>query len=74
MNDYTGKLLHDAHYRDLINEARSESLLKASRAAGSPQPPRSTSRRRHLTLIWATLSVLAGALMVAAIAALGAAG
>jgi len=66
MNDYTGKLLHNAHYDDLLKEARGGWLLKAARQPGQPRPSRSTNRRLVMKLVWAVLAALLAMVVVSA--------
>ena len=55
MNDYTGKLLHDAHYNDLLTEASGGWRLKEARQpkefsggwTGKPQAGHEACRGRH---------------------------
>lgn len=64
MNDYTGKLLHDEHYGDLLREARGGWMIKAARQAGEPQQTRSPKRRLVLRLVQALMAALLGSLVV----------
>ena len=66
MNDYTGKLLHNAHYDDLLKEARGGGLLKAARRPGESRPSRSPNRRLVMKLAWAVMAALLAMLVVTA--------
>jgi hypothetical protein len=64
MNDYQGRLLHDAHYEDLLKEARGGLLLKAARASGEPR--RSPNRMLAVKLITAVAAALLAWLTIGA--------
>jgi hypothetical protein len=66
MNDYTGKLLHNAHYDDLLKEARGGWLLKAARQPGQPRPARIANRRLAMKLVWAVMAALLAMVVVSA--------
>lgn len=66
MNDYAGKLLHNAHYDDLLKEARGGGLLEAARQPGESRPSRSPNRRLVTKLVWAVLAALLALLVVTA--------
>jgi len=66
MNDYTGKLLHNAHYDDLLKEARGARLLKAARQAGGSRSSRSLNRRLVMKLAWALMAALLAMVVVSA--------
>jgi len=50
MNDYVGKLLHEARYRDLLKEAEGARRIKAARAGGMTPLPDADSPRPLATL------------------------
>ena len=66
MNDYTGKLLHNAHYNDLLKEARGGWLLKAARQPGGSRSSRSPNRRLLMKLVWAVMAALLAMVVVSA--------
>jgi hypothetical protein len=66
MNDYTGRLLHDAHYQGLLEEARGGWQLKAARQPGEPRPSRSLKRRLAIRVAWALMAALLAALVITA--------
>ena len=66
MNDYQGRLLHDAHYEDLLKEARGGLLLKAARPSGEPRRSRSPNRMLAVKLITAVAVALLAWLAVRA--------
>jgi len=66
MNDYTGKLLHDAHYADLLKEARGGQLLRAARQPGAPRTSRSPNRRLAMKVVWAVVAALLALMVVTA--------
>ena len=66
MNDYTGKLLHNAHYDDLLKEARGARLLKAARQAGGSRSSRSPNRWLVRKLAWALMAALLASMVVTA--------
>jgi hypothetical protein len=66
MNDYTGKLLHHAHYNDLLEEARGGWLLKAARQPGVSRPSRFPNRRLVMKLAWAVMAALLAMVVVSA--------
>ena len=66
MNDYTGQLLHDAHYGALLKEARGGSLLKAARQSAEPRQSRFPKRRLGMKPAWALMAALLASLIVTA--------
>ena len=66
MNDTTGKLLHNAHYDDLLKEARGGWLLKAARQPGESRSSRSANRRLVMKLAWAVMAALLAMVVVSA--------
>jgi len=66
MNDYTGKLLHNAHYDDLLKEARGGWLLKAARQPGQSRLTRTANRQMVMKLVWAVLAALLAMVVVSA--------
>jgi ferric-dicitrate binding protein FerR (iron transport regulator) len=66
MNDYTGRLLHDAHYEDLLKEARGGWQLKAARQPGESRQSRSPKRRLATRFAWALMAALLAALVITA--------
>jgi hypothetical protein len=66
MNDYTGKLLHQARHDDLLKEARGGWLLEAARQPGESRSSRSVNRRLATKLAWAVLAALLAMLVVSA--------
>ena len=66
MNDYTGKLLHNAHYNDLLKEARGGWLLKAARQPGESRSSPSRNRRLAMKLVWAVMAALLAMVVVSA--------
>ena len=66
MNDYTGKLLHDAHFDDLLKEARGGWRLKAARQPGESRSSRSATRRLVMKLAWVVMAALLATAVVSA--------
>ena len=66
MNDYTGKLLHNAHYDELLRETRGGWQLKAARRPGESRPSRFPNRRLVMKLAWAVMAALLAMLVVTA--------
>jgi hypothetical protein len=66
MNDYTGRLLHDAHYNDLLKEARGGWLLKGARQPREPRLYRSATRRLVMRLVWTVMAALLAGLVITA--------
>lgn len=64
-NDYTGKVLHDAHYQDLLEESKGDQLLKAAPPDNEAGRPRWGRRRLAVLVTW----LLIAALLAAGIAA-----
>ncbi len=64
MNDYTGRLLHDAHYQGLLEEARGGWQLKAARPPGESRQSRSPKRRLAVRVAWALMAALLAALVI----------
>ena len=71
ISDYTSKVLHDAHYQDLANEAKGSWLLKqAGRDESMPKRPNAIRRLRPVLL--AVVIRVIGVLRVARINPIGA--
>jgi hypothetical protein len=66
MNDYTGRLLHDAHYNDLLKEARGGWLLKEARQPGESRQNGPANRRLVLRLVSAVMAALLAGLLITA--------
>ena len=66
MNDYTGGLLHDAHYNDLLKEARGGWLLKEARLPRESRRHGPASRRLVMRLVWTIMAALLAGLVITA--------
>jgi len=66
MNDYTGRLLHDEHYGDLLRDARGGWLIKAVRQSAESRPSRSPKQRLVVRLVRALMAAILASLVVTA--------
>jgi hypothetical protein len=58
INHYSGKILHEAHRQDLMNEAKGGWLLKQAREAEpTPRKPKVIRRILPILLIGAVLAI-----------------
>ena len=64
MNDYTGKLLHDAHYNDLLREASGGWRLKEARPPRESRRAGPANRRLIMRLEGAVMAALLAGLMI----------
>ena len=64
MNDYTGKLLHDAHYNDLLREASGGWRLKEARPPRESRRAGPANRRLIMRLVGAAMAALLAGLMI----------
>jgi hypothetical protein len=58
-HDYTGKVLHDAHYRDLLEESKGDRLLKAAPPSNEAGQPRWRRRRLATMVTWLLIAAAA---------------